>query len=261
MEWLEMDTGSVGLGSCVLSCIFEVLVYFLRERDSKTVVLWKCQLRKIILVQTIRFHLGLPQRPRLPITAPVHRHAIRRLPRRQVLQHFRPGPCCVLHFQGRSLRLGVVGCVDGAVDGFFNARPHGCESVTALQNEGVVGLCVALGGVMRGRGKGVGERVAETGVADEHVLCVVWQIVVGDVEDGDLFADEAGHVVRGLERNFADAERNDLEIVAVDYAALTGVALENPLVDEAFGIGTLGWLVGLGRDDGAVADVVLVQIR
>ena len=133
--------------------------------------------------------------------------------------------------------------------------------MTALQNEGVVGLCVGLGDVMRGSGKGVGERVAETGVADEHVLGVIRQIVIGDVEDGDCFAEEAGHVVGGFERNVADAERNDVEIVAVDYADLTGVALENALVDEAFGIRTLGRLVGLGRDNGAVADVVLVEIR
>ena len=159
------------------------------------------------------------------------------------------------------MRLGVVGRVYGAVDGLLNARPHGCESMTALQNEGEVGLCVALGDVVRGRGKGVGERVAEPGVADEHVLRVVWQIVIGDIEDGDYFADEAGHVVSGLERHFADAEWNDVEFVAVDYAHLTGVALQNALVDEAFGIRTLGRLVGAGCDDGAVADVVLVEIR
>ena len=159
------------------------------------------------------------------------------------------------------MRFGVVGCVYGAVDGFFDARPHGSESVTALQDEGVVGLRVGLGDVMRGRGKGVGEGVAETGVADEHVLCIVWEIVVGDVEDGDCFAEEAGHVVGGFERNVADAEWDDVEVVAVDYADLTGVALQNALVDEAFGIGALGRLVGLGGDDGAVADVVLVEIR
>ena len=221
---------------------------------------WKYQLQKTILIQSIRLHLCLPQRPRLPITPPVHRHAIRRLPRRQVLQHFRPDPCRILHLQGRSLRLGVVGCVYGGVDGFFNARPHGCESMTALEYQGVVGLCVGLGNLMRGRGKGVGERVVETGGADEHVLCVVWQIVVGDVEDWDCFADEAGHVVRGFERNLADAEGNDTEIVAVDHADLTGVALENASVDEAFGIRTLRVFVGAGRDDGAVADAVLVEI-
>ena len=68
-------------------------------------------------------------------------------------------------------------------------------------------------------------------------------------------------MVSGFERNFADAERDDVEVVAVDYAALTGVALQNALVDEAFGVGTLGGLVGLRRDDGAVVDVVLVEIR
>ena len=133
--------------------------------------------------------------------------------------------------------------------------------MAALQNEGVVGLCVGLGDVMRGRGEGVGEGVAQTDAADEHVLRVVWQVVIGDIEDGDCFADEAGHVVCGFERHFADAERNDVEIVAVDHAGLTGVALENALVDEAFGIRALGGLVGAGRDDGAVADVVLVEIR
>ena len=133
--------------------------------------------------------------------------------------------------------------------------------MTALQNEGVVGLCVALGDVMRWRGKSIGEGVAETGGADEHVLCVGWEIVICNVEDGDCFAEEAGHVVGGFEGSFADAEGNDVKVVAVDHAGLTGVALQNALVDEAFGIGALWGRVGLGRDDGGVADVVFVEIR
>lgn len=132
--------------------------------------------------------------------------------------------------------------------------------MATLKDESVIRLRVILGYIVREGRKHVSERVAETGVADEHVLRIVWKVVIGDIKDGNFFTNETGHVVGRLERNLTYAERNDFEVMAVDYADLTGVAFQDALVDETFRVRTLGGMIGGRCDCRAITDVEFVEI-
>ena len=132
--------------------------------------------------------------------------------------------------------------------------------MATLKDESVVGLSVAFGDVVRGRGERVSERVAETSIADKHILCIVWKVIVCDIEDGDFFAYKACHVVGRLERNFTYSEWDDVEIMTVDDADLTRITLEDALMDETLRVRTLSGTVGGWCDRRAVTNVIFVEI-
>ena len=75
--------------------------------------------------------------------------------------------------QGRSLRLGVPGCVHSTRDRFFNTVTYGGKIMTTLKNEGAVKLRVILCKVDCRRGEHVSESAAEMGFADAHVLRII----------------------------------------------------------------------------------------
>ena len=67
-------------------------------------------------------------------------------------------------------------------------------------------------------------------------------------------------MVGGLEGHIADAERDHAARVAVHYAVLARVALQDALVDEALVEGSFGRAGVSGGDGGAVVDVVFGEI-